>query len=150
MTSERKYANEVTGGMWYGVTLPSWLRAFDCRADMSDFAPESSWGAPLFGSQRAEVDMGLRTKDDRFACTPISCQTYIDARKADMQELCRQVTDMVNSATGLRADYESAKAAAKEPSNGGSCYYMPVAICLSNFGWSIMCDNRTVVVRSFT
>lgn len=145
------YSKEITG-IVFDVSLPDWLRFFDCRASEKELFPEAPWTnmygkVILFGSERAEVDLGLRTKDDRFGTTPTSCQTYVDARVCDSNELSRQVADMVQAATKLRQDWIEA---AKHPSaDGGSCYYKPVAICLSNYGWNVLCDTRTKRVRAF-
>ena len=143
----RKYAKEVTGE-WYGVSIPAWLRAFDCRASGDDIAPTSPWGTTLWSSERAEVDLGLRTQTNWFSTTPLSCSTYIDARTCSDVECAKQVTDMVKEATKFRAEYEDAKAHEAPKGQGGGVYYQPVAIVMSNFGWSILADNRTGVVRS--
>lgn len=147
------YAKEVIR-VWYGVELPEWLRAFDCRAENKDIAPEAPWTnmygkVILWGSERAEVDLGLRSREESHGTTPISCQTYLDARKASESELRSQVLDMVSSAWRLRREWLSAKEHQAAPGEGGGCCYQPVAICMSNFGWSIICDRRTQVVRRF-
>ncbi len=142
------YAKEVTGA-WFGVTIPAWLRVFDCRADSSDIAPRSSWGSSLWSSERAEVDLGLRTATERNATTPVSCSTYVDARRADDAELAQQVTRAIAEATRLRDEYETAKAKPAKPGSGGSCLYLPVAVSIANFGWSVISDERTRIVRAF-
>jgi len=140
------YAIEVIG-TWYGIEIPSWLRAFDCRANDAATSP---WGTSLWSSERAEVDMGLRTATSRNATTPVSCSTYTDARRADDAELARQVTRMVEEATRIRAEYLAAKDRPAQPGSGGSCLYLPVAVCMANYGWSVVCDERTMIVRAFS
>lgn len=141
------YAIEMVG-TWYGVRIPRWLRAFDVRGDV--FAkPVAPWGATLWSSECAEVDLGLRTENDRFGTTPLSCSTYTDARHADDAELARQVKDMVKEARRFRLEYLRAKRLITEHGQGGSCLYMPVAVSMANFGWSIISDTRTCVVRAF-
>jgi len=146
------YATEVVG-MWYGVEIPGWLRAFDCRAALGEecnaVGPD---GTTLYGSERAAWDCGLRVIDgscrsERFDTSPTSCQTYIDARTAPVEELRKQVSDMVREATKLRDEY--LRMASKPATDGGGCYYMPVLIEMSNFGWSVVSDRRTCVVRSY-
>lgn len=131
-------------GSWFGVEIPSWLRAFDCRGE--------ALATPYKGSEKAEVDLGLRSlKGESYwahGTTPLSCQTYIDARTADEVELRRQVTDMVKEATKFKKEYDAVGNVA-DKGLGGSCFYLPIAICMSNFGWSILCDRRSQRVRHF-
>lgn len=137
-----KYAKEVelTGSRcWYGVGVPAWLRAFDCRGE--------PLAGPYMGSEKAEVALGLRVGDERHGTTPLSCQTYIDARTAGVEELRRQVTDMVREAERFKAEYDQAPTV--DQGHGGSCLHLPVALCMSNFGWSILCDRRTMRVCYF-
>ena len=143
------YAKEIRG-TWFGVAIPVWLRAFDCRAPDEEIAPKAPWGATLWSSERAEVDLGLRTEHDRFGTAPFSCSTYTDTRKADEQELARQVRDMIKRAAEMRAEYHAADANRARKGEGGSCLYQPVAVTLSNFGWSVICDERTMIVRRFS
>lgn len=147
--NEKRYAKEITEKTWFGVEIPEWLRAFDCRANDDEIAPKSPWGTCLWSSERAAVDLGLRTKEECFDTRPLSCSTYTDARTASENELRRQVADMVKEATRLRDEYEHAKQHRAGKDEGGSCLYQPVAICLSNFGWSVLSDTRTQVVRRF-
>jgi hypothetical protein len=140
-------AIEITEREWYGVKIPSWLRVFDCRGEDLVIAP---WGSVLWSSKRAEVDLGLRTEKDRFGTTPLSCSTHIDSRTASESELTRQVADMVKEATKLRDQYlEAKKNPGKDKWFGGSGYYLPVAIAMSNFGWNVICDKRTSVTKFF-
>lgn len=147
------YSKEVTAE-WYDVSIPPWLRAFDCRASDQDVMPKTPWGATLFSDEKAAVDLGLRAIDaegKRFYhdTTPLSCRTYTDARTADHHELARQVTDMVTEARKMYTEYQRVANLPYQPGTGGSVLYLPVAICLSNFGWGILCDTRTQVIRSF-
>jgi hypothetical protein len=141
------YAIEITEREWYGVKIPKWLRVFDCRGDDIVKAP---WGRALWSCEKAEVDLGLLSKDNDFTSNPLSCSTHIDSRTAPESELTRQVTDMVKEARRLRVQYLDAK---KDPGedkgHGGSGYYLPVAIALSNFGWNIICDRRESVTKFF-
>jgi hypothetical protein len=141
------YSIEITEREWHGVEIPEWLRVFDCRGDE---IPKASWGPALFSSEKAEVDLGLRSEKDRFGTTPLSCQTYQDSRTAVESELARQVTDMVKEATRLRDQYLEAKQNPGEDKGlGGSGYYLPVAIAMSNFGWDVICDTRVSVTKFF-
>lgn len=143
----KKYSIEITERQWYGVKVPKWLRVFDCRgAEL----PKTPWGYTLFASEKAEVDLGLRSETDSFGATPISCSTYIDSRLAAEAELIRQVTDMVQRARQLRLQYLAAKKnPGEDKGHGGSAYYLPVAVTLSNFGWSVLCDRRVSVTKFF-
>ena len=146
-----KYSIEHTRE-WCGVLIPEWIRVFDCRASHEEiFGPSSlaPWGVRLWGSERAEVDMGLRGPDWSHATHPLSCQTYIDARTAGEKELTRQLRNAVVDAERLRKEYLEAKEVPSVPEKGGSCLYLPVAITISNFGWGIVSDERTRVVRNF-
>jgi hypothetical protein len=123
----------------YGVKIPPWLRAFDCRA-------YAYFGCGLYGSERAEADLGLRSEKENHSTTPESCNPHIDNREAMPEELKRQVTDMVASATKMRDKFLKM---AKRGSNlkGGTAIYLPVAVALSNFGWSIIADKRIYVIQ---
>lgn len=143
------YAQEVSGS-WFGVKIPEWLRAFDCRASDDEIAPKAPWGSCLWSSERAEVDLGLRSEHERFATSPRGCSTYVDARKADEQELSRQVADMVKAASDMLREYVEAMAKQAPKGAGGSCLYRPVAVALCNYGWSVICDERTMIVRRFS
>jgi hypothetical protein len=142
------FAKEIVG-QWFGVAIPSWLRAFDCRGSGKDLMPRAPWGETLFGGEKASVDLGLRdgTWDGRHDTIPTSCSTYLDARTASESELARQVADMVKEATRLKTEYDTAKEAAKGV--GGSCLYLPIAIEMSNYGWSVISDKRTCKIRAF-
>lgn len=142
------FAKEISGE-WYGVAIPSWLRAFDCRSEDVFADPRSPWGTVLYSDEKAQVDLGLRTETYRYATTPLSCSTYIDARRADDAELARQVRDMAQAATKLHKEWEKAASLLAARGEGGSCVYCPVAICMSNFGWSVLSDERTCRVRRF-
>jgi len=144
------YSKEITGGSWYGVSIPEWLRVFDCRSSDDDIAPKAPWGEHLWSSERAEVDVGLkRGYGDNDATCVVSCSTYVDARKADEKELARQVSDMVREATRLREEYLKGKEKPAKKGDGGSCLYMPVCITLANYGWSVISDRSTQIVRAF-
>jgi len=141
------YAIEIKDREWYGVKIPKWLRVFDCRGDEILKAP---WGHTLWSSEKAEVDLGLRTETDRFGTTPLRCSTYIDSRTAAETELTRQVTDMVKEAKQIRVQYLDAKKnPGEDKGHGGSGYYMPIAIAMSNFGWNVICDERISATKFF-
>jgi hypothetical protein len=150
-----KYAIEITSGEWYGVALPEWLRFFDCRNSDSWSAPKAPWGESIYGGERAQIDLGLKRGyyEDNNATTLVSCSTYIDSRTACMGELTRQVTNMIEAAERFRRDYERYKSKITKPedcyANGGSCFYLPVAAEMSNFGWSIIADDRSRIVVAF-
>ena len=140
------YSIEITNRTWYGVTIPEWLRVFDCRGDD---IPRSPWGTSLFSGERAAVDMGLRTEKEKYDGHPSSCSTYIDSRTAPESELVRQVTDMVKEAERILLEFRDAQERPAKPGAGGSCFYLPVAICLANYGWSVMVDERVKAIRTF-
>jgi len=142
------YSKEIKGS-WFGVTIPEWLRAFDCRSSEDDIAPRTPWGSYLWSSERAAVDLGLRAEGVYNDTTPVGCSTYIDARTAPEEELRRQVENMVAEATRLREEYLEGKKFPDTEGQGGSCLYMPVAVCLSNFGWSVLADRTQGIVRRF-
>jgi hypothetical protein len=144
------YATEVKD-MWYGIALPAWLRAFDCRSEAGkEFASRTPQGRCLTGLERAEVDLGLCGEGyERYSTVPVSCATYIDSCTATQAELSRQVEDMVRQATKLYQEYQHQRTLPSVQGQGGSCLYLPVAVCMSNFGWCVVSDLRTVVVRPF-
>jgi hypothetical protein len=153
------YAKEIKG-TWYGVEIPAWLRVFDCRQSDEDMSESRApWTVTtstgehrplLWSGERAEVDCGLRTKDDRHATTPHSCQAYTDFRKANDATCAKYVREMIVEAERERAVYEKAKANPKaDKGHGGSCYYMPVFAYLANYGWGVTADQRTMVVEPF-
>lgn len=141
------YAIEITEREWCGVKIPKWLRVFDCRGDELTKAP---WGQTLWSSEKAEIDLGLRSEKDRFGTSPLSCSTHIDSRTAPEAELTRQMADMVKEATRLRKQYlEAKKNPGEDKGHGGSGYYLPVAVAISNFGWNVICDERISVTKFF-
>lgn len=140
------YAKEIKKD-WYGVKVPGWLRAFDCRGD--DF-PKAPWGETLYADERALVDLGL--KRGRFgtnrAITVTSCLTRLDSRVLSDKELREQVQDMIKAAKTAKQRY--LRAARYRKKNGvpdeGMPYYLPIAITLSNFGWSVVSDQLTFLL----
>ena len=133
-------------GEWAGVVLPSWIRFFDCRCEDKDAGTKTPWGGYLWGSERAAVDLGLRGKGYWEDTTPLSCSTYIDARKAGDKEVARQLTQAIQDAQKFLKEWEEAT---HTEGQGGSCLYCPVGITISNYGWSIISDRRTIKVRAF-
>lgn len=133
------YANEIKGP-WFGVEIPAYLRCFDCRG--------TELVGPYLSSERAEADLGLYVGDERYGTTPVSCHTYLDARTASDELLAKQVQDMVRESERLNQEYESC-VETKDTGKGGSCFYRPLALCMSNYGWSVLCDRRTVRIRHF-
>jgi len=118
-----RYAKEHVGE-WYGVPIPGWLRVFDCRASDEEITPTAPWGAALWSSERAEVDLGLRRGyADSDATNPVSCHTYIDARTASKEEIRAQLRRMIEAATSARPQGV-------------------VAVALGNFGWTVIADRR--------
>lgn len=143
------YAIEIKNS-WLGIVLPPGIRAFDCRRDGGKEFHRTQWGTSICGSEAAAHDLSLR--DERFKeqdATLLSCQTYTDARTCNELELKRQITDMLQEVAYLEQTYERAKKNPAEPGNGGGCVYKPLAICMSNFGWSILADKRTCIVEAF-
>lgn len=142
------YSKELTGEA-FGVKIPSWLRVFDCRGEaMADKLPN---GIVLFGSEKAAYDLGLRTVGpyEHNDATPLSCNTYIDARDCPESELKRQLESGIKEATRFLTSYQDALANPAKEGEGGGCYELPVAIALCNFGWSIITDRRQRAVKAF-
>lgn len=142
-------------GEWAGVVLPEWLRFFDCRCGDKGM-PEGQhagvrapWGGTLYGSERAAADMGLRGEGIWEDTTPISCSTYIDARTAGDKEIAKQLQDAIKAADKMRQEFLDAVKHPRQPNQGGSCCYLPSAITIANYGWSILADRRMYVVRAF-
>lgn len=131
-----------------GVEIPAWIRVFDCRAPDVDIAPRAPWGPCLWGSERAAVDLGLRGQGFQHDTTPMSCSGTGDLRKASDAEIARHLTNAFQEADKLRALWEKARTC-KRGNQGGSCFYQPVAVTISNYGWGVMCDERTMAVQYF-
>jgi hypothetical protein len=147
------YATEIKGE-WFGVSIPPWLRAFDCRQELDLPWARAPWGAALLSGEKAEVDLGLHGVDQvghfSHATTPRSCLTHLNALTADSLELTRQVTDMVSEAARMHDEYHKIKRSRKRPGlHGGEAVYLPIAVEMSNFGWSIICDRRISVTKYF-
>lgn len=142
------YSIEIKGS-WFGVAIPAWLRVFDVRGTDADLGHKSPWGSTLWSSERAEVDLGLRGEQVRNATAPVNCSTYTDARTAPQEELARQVADMIQAADKLRLEYQAATHHLALQGQGGSVLYLPVAVYLANYGWGVIADKRTQIVRSF-
>lgn len=141
------YSSEIASGItWYDTVIPEWLRAFDCRSMVGYLGTVASYGFILYGSEKAMVDMGLKGMDFDYCTTPESCDPHIDNREATHDELARQVADMVATATRIKLKYEEVAKRGNNP-NGGTAIYLPVAIALSNFGWTIIADKRTYVIQ---
>lgn len=133
-----KHAIEIKSRHWYGVPIPRWLRVFDCRG-------EALTGAYM-ASDKAAADLGLLG----HATTPVHQYVGVDSRTADEGELAGQVTRMVASARELRRGHQScARAGNLDRGLGGQVFCLPVAICLSNFGWDVLCDRRTARTKYF-
>ena len=110
--------------------------------------PRTPWGASLYGSEKAEVDLQLRGSNFNYATTPIHTRTYIDSRTCSDTELTRQIKDMMQHATTLYEEWKATPYLSK--GEGGSCLYRPTALTLSNWGWAILSDTRTVKIKHFT
>ncbi len=152
------YAKEILGGSWFGVSLPEWLRAFDCRRESVELFQRAPWGGVIVGNECAAVDLGFRNGswDTDYDTTPISCSGIADTRTAERWQLANEVADMIKAATKLHVSFLAAKAnpapegvfLASQGNQGGSCEYQPIAICLCNFGWSVLSDKRTMAIRA--
>lgn len=143
-TPDKKTFSLEIKGEWFGIAIPEWLRAFDCRSSDKESFPKTSWGRSLVATERAQVDLGLQTEHCNNAATLVGCHTYTDARRANEAELRRQITNMIEEAEKCRLAYIKAQ---NNPSNdGGGCYYMPVGIALCNYGWTVIGDEKTCVV----
>ena len=138
------FSKEIVGE-WFGVAIPPWIRAFDCRSET--FSVKADWGDYLFGSEKAAADLGLLSENHNYYITPIRLHPNVDLREAYEEELHSEISAMVREAFNYRQEFLSAL----ESSNlGGSAYYyLPVAICMSNFGWSLVCDVRVFRVKQF-
>lgn len=142
------YSKEIQG-IWCGVEIPSWLRAFDVRTAPSECGLRAPWGETLWSAERAMVDLGLKAGYDSHATIPSGCHVYFDMRDCSEAELAKQIASAIADATRLHSEYEHAQVHRAAPGAGGSCYYMPVAISIGNYGWSVICDERTCVIRAF-
>jgi hypothetical protein len=151
-----QYAIEIVGS-FLGATIPSWLRVFDCRKPIGqEFAVKAPWtytvdgktfNPTLLGSETAEVDLGLRSENDRFATTPSSGSGYGDTRVSE-SEARAAVSAMLRAAHQRQAEWERVSALPAS-TNGGGVYYKPIAVALCNYGWSLICDERISRVVAF-
>ncbi len=138
----RLYAKEIVG-TWCGVEIPPWLRAFDCRTDDPPTAP---WGEILFSAETAEVDLGLKTgrgSGDATMMLSTSGRSYID-----VTDLAETVHKMITEAKRFLREYEHALCHPPKD-EGGSGHYKPVAIEISNHGWSVIGDRRHYAAMAF-
>lgn len=122
------------------VKIPRACRVFDCRGEHPTLDEN---GRTLYASDKAQKDLG-------FECTfPESIQGWSDMRE------CPEVADRAIS-RGIeifkeyRKTFLKAKRMVNKPCpNGGSAYYKPIGICLSNYGVSLICDRRESFVIPF-
>lgn len=143
------YATEIHGS-FLGQTIPEGIRCFDCRRPIGTEFQVAPWTytidgeerpAHLIGSEAAQVDLGLRTKHERFAFTPCSGSGYGDTRYYDNHR-DDAIRDMFAAAVRVRDEYNRM---IQKPAStdGGGVYYKPIAAVLNNFGWTLISDERT-------
>ncbi len=146
------YATEIKGS-FHGVAIPTWLRVFDCRQPIGAEFVLAPWTVTLFGkecrvsllgSELAEVDLGLRSKEDRHAANPSSCSGYGDARISE-SEAAAMLLDALAAARGHQKEWEWASTRPRRQ-DGGQAHYQPIAIALCNFGWSVIADSRNYLI----
>lgn len=114
---------------WYGVKLPKACRAFDCRGE----SVKDKRGYFLYSHEKAQADTGMV-----FQC-PVSAQGYRDTR--DSEETAQQcVKRAIEEFKKYRRLFLKAKRLASN--EVGSGYFAPIGICLSNFGWTLLCDGN--------
>jgi hypothetical protein len=129
------YAKEHTGS-FAGVTIPAWLRFFDCREADSEETPRAPWGEHLYGCERAEMDLGLKRDSHSHAATPRGGSAmHRDNRELSDADLADLTRKMIATAEECLAEYEAF------PSEV-AVYFEPVAVALSNFGWAVIADTR--------
>lgn len=91
-----QYAIEIVGS-FLGVTIPTWLRVFDCRRPIDSTFVRAPWSYTgedgtvhpihLLGSETAEVDLGLRGDGIYHGTTPTSGSGYGDTRVSESEAL---------------------------------------------------------------
>lgn len=129
--------------------VEDWL-VFDCRSPEDGvFSVKAPWGETLIGAEQAAYSMGLRTSWMGNDTTPAGLSGCQDLRQSQSQ-FERVARDLVQQAKRLMKDYEAAKRNPAPEGAGGSVYYRPVAIAISNFGGSVLADRRDFSVRCFS
>ena len=150
------YAIEIVGS-FLGVSIPAWLRVFDCRKPIDEVSVLAPWTYTkkdgtvlpihLFGSETCEVDLGLRGDGFSHGTTPTCCSGYGDTRTNEA-EAHLAVTNMIECAIQHHEKWLWANAQPKS-TDGGGCYYQPIAVALCNYGWSVIADGRHYVVPQY-
>jgi hypothetical protein len=140
------YSVELIDRKVFGVRIPEWLRVFDCRGEI--MRTESN--RALYSSDKATWDLGLDSDTECNSSCPISCSTHIDSRSCDESELARQMADMVSHAKKAMTSYvEAVNMPGDDKGHGGTGHDKPIAIALSNYGWSVICDRRLSATKFF-
>jgi len=135
-----------------GVKLPAWLPAFDCRWAEDLPLPKDASGLTLYGSERAEVALGLRDTEKGIynSVTPTSIQGTDFRDPRWQKDAAKTLRDLIKYAKKHKAVYDSLGENWKDTDrSGGVGYFLPVAIALSNFGASLICDRRAYRVKFF-
>lgn len=136
---------------FYGIRLPKTVRVYDCRFDdeTTTVKRESHFVTnhwlTLYGSERAVFAEGIINNSSNI----VSCQTYVDARKAKPDELRRQALDIRKTCARLLWEYRRAKKRLAKEGDGGSVVYLPTFVGLANFGWSVYAKQSNHVVAAF-
>lgn len=135
-----------------GVKLPRSVRCFDVRIpDDEVFKDCKPYGEHLWSSERAAYVLGLRTSwSHRYDTSPVSCQAYEDFRTCSEARLALVAQNMRKMLREYLREYRLAERFPAGKGEGGSCYYKPVALTLANYGYGLMCDERTKLVRAFS
>lgn len=136
---------------WFGVELPDWIRFFDCRTceslncrqEESQLYQKTPEGNTLWSSERAAYDLGIYP----HVASMLSCDPGYDLRKSE-KEVIRALKGAIEKVVEFKKEYKEAFEKGMSD-DGGSVIYDPMAICISNFGWSIIADRRSFMVRAF-
>lgn len=134
-----------------GVKAPEWLAIFDCRSPEGVFEKDPSGQVTVYGTERAEYALGLRSYADGIynSFCPTSIHGYVDTREERWRDdAARWIADLIARAEQMKAKYDSLpeKYTGK---HGGSGYYCPVAVALANYGATLICDRRLYRVDEY-
>jgi len=138
-----------------GVHFPDTIPVFDCRWEDSIPHPKDPSGSvTMWASERAEYALGLRSYKDGIynAAIPVSIQGYWDTRDPRSEsEAARWLADMLERASEEMAKWEALGEDWENSDNGkgGTVFYKPVAIALSNYGVCLICDEKTKRVKFY-
>ena len=137
-----------------GVRFPDWLPLFDCRSPEDVIELDPSGQVYVFGGERAEYALGLRSFENGIydGTEPISISGFGDTRDEAgwaAKRLPEILRDLIETAEEMKKKYESLSTYAGPYEHGGSCYYLPRAVYLANYGAGLVCDRRNYRVDPF-